>query len=132
MCGRFLLIFERAKFDNLKDDFNKAVLGRDFLLKLISYLNRKKLVRASITGSRYCRQVMARLVDARVPLTPLGHRAGLKFCESYGDWRRAMVLMEDMRVAKHRPSGERNGRLSDLAGRFFVVVVSKFNQQVLQ
>lgn len=51
-------------------------------------------------------QVMARLVDARAPLLPLGHRAGLIFCNAYGDWRRAMVLMEDMRVAKRRPSGE--------------------------
>lgn len=49
---------------------------------------------------------MARLVDARAPLLPLGHRAGLIFCNAYGDWRRAMVLMEDMRVAKRRPSGE--------------------------
>ncbi|CAM9971842.1 unnamed protein product [Scytosiphon promiscuus] len=48
---------------------------------------------------------MARLVDARAPLLPLGHRAGLIFCNAYGDWRRAMVLMEDMRVAKRRPSG---------------------------
>lgn len=51
-------------------------------------------------------QVMARLVDARAPLLPLGHKAGLAFCNAYGDWRRAMVLMEDMRVAKRRPSGE--------------------------
>ncbi|CBJ29786.1 conserved unknown protein [Ectocarpus siliculosus] len=50
-------------------------------------------------------QVMARLVDARAPLLPHGHRAGLQFCDAYGDWRRAMILMEDMRVAKRRPSG---------------------------
>lgn len=50
---------------------------------------------------------MARLVDARAPLLPLGHRAGLSFCTVYGDWRRAMILMEDMRVAKRRPSGEK-------------------------
>lgn len=49
---------------------------------------------------------MARLVDARAPLLSLGHHAGLAFCTAYGDWRRAMVLMEDMRVAKRRPSGE--------------------------
>ncbi|CAM9166806.1 unnamed protein product [Ectocarpus sp. 12 AP-2014] len=49
-------------------------------------------------------QVMARLVDARAPLLPHGHRAGLQFCDAYGDWRRAMILMEDMRVAKRRPS----------------------------
>lgn len=49
---------------------------------------------------------MARLVDARVPLLPVGYRAGLLFCKEYGDWRRAMVLMEDMRVAERRPSGE--------------------------
>lgn len=49
---------------------------------------------------------MARLVDARAPLLPLGYRAGLLFCKEFGDWRRAMVLMEDMRVAKRRPSGE--------------------------
>lgn len=48
---------------------------------------------------------MARLVDARVPLLPLGYRAGLFFCKEHGDWRRAMVLMEDMRVADRRPSG---------------------------
>ncbi|CAM9440111.1 unnamed protein product [Laminaria digitata] len=48
--------------------------------------------------------VMARLVDARAPLLPLGYRAGLLFCKEFGDWRRAMVLMEDMRVAKRRPS----------------------------
>lgn len=45
-------------------------------------------------------------MDARAPLVPLGHRAGLSFCTAYGDWRRAMVLMEDMRVAKRRPSGK--------------------------
>ena len=50
---------------------------------------------------------MARLVDARAPLLPLGHHAGLSFCNAYGDWRRAMVLMEDMRVARRRPSGEK-------------------------
>lgn len=49
---------------------------------------------------------MARLVDARAPLLPLGYRAGLLFCKEFGDWRRAMVLMEDMRVAKRLPSGE--------------------------
>ena len=60
--------------------------------------------RPSARGRR--RQVMARLVDARAPLLPLGYRAGLLFCKEFGDWRRAMVLMEDMRVAKRRPSGE--------------------------
>lgn len=59
-------------------------------------------------------QVMARLVDARVPLLTRGHRAGLAFCNAYGDWRRAMVLMEDMRVAKRRPSGE---NVAILAGK---------------
>lgn len=51
-------------------------------------------------------QVMARLVDARAPLLPLGYRAGLLLCKEYGDWRRAMVLMEDMRISKKRVSGE--------------------------
>lgn len=49
---------------------------------------------------------MVRLVDARVPLLPLGYHAGLLFCKEHGDWRRAMVLMEEMRVANRRPSGE--------------------------
>lgn len=51
-------------------------------------------------------QVMIRLVDARVPLLPLGYHAALTFCKEHGDWRRAMALMEDMRVTNRRPSGE--------------------------
>lgn len=50
-------------------------------------------------------QVTVRLVDARVPMLPRGYRAGLLFCKDHGDWRRAMILMEDMRVAGKRPSG---------------------------
>lgn len=55
--------------------------------------------------------MMAHLVDARAPLLPSGYRAGLSLCKEYGDWRRAMVLMEDMRVAKMRISGESTLRL---------------------
>lgn len=59
----------------------------------------------SISVLNHRKQIMARLVDARAPLLPRGYRAGLLFCKEFGDWRRAMALMEDMRVAKRRPSG---------------------------